>query len=64
MLSLVSFDLKGAYNGVFKDRLLQRLRARAILEPMVKWIDAFCSRRTASVVVNGEAAAQANLAGD
>jgi hypothetical protein len=28
VLSLVSFDVKGAYNGVFKERLLQRLRAR------------------------------------
>jgi len=27
VLSFVSFDVKGAYNGVFKDRLLQRLRA-------------------------------------
>ncbi|EED24124.1 hypothetical protein TSTA_075020, partial [Talaromyces stipitatus ATCC 10500] len=27
---LVSFDVKGAYNGVFKERLLQRLKARGI----------------------------------
>jgi hypothetical protein len=27
---LVSFDVKGAYNGVYKDRLLQRLAARGI----------------------------------
>lgn len=30
VISLISFDLKGAYNGVFKDRLLQRLEARGI----------------------------------
>ena len=30
VLSLVSFDVKGAYNGVHKDRLLQRLQAREI----------------------------------
>ncbi|EAQ82922.1 hypothetical protein CHGG_10740 [Chaetomium globosum CBS 148.51] len=53
VLSLVSFDVKGAYNGVFKDRLLQRLKARGIPESLVKWIDAFCSKRTATIAVNG-----------
>lgn len=52
-VSLVSFDVKGAYNGVFKDRLLQRLAARGIPRRMVKWIDAFCSDRSASIMVNG-----------
>jgi ribonuclease HI len=53
VLSLISFDVKGAYNGVFKDRLLQRLKARGIPESLVRWIDAFCSRRTATIAVNG-----------
>ncbi|EAQ91505.1 hypothetical protein CHGG_03440 [Chaetomium globosum CBS 148.51] len=53
VLSLISFDVKGAYNGVFKDRLLQRLKARGIPESLVKWIDAFCSKRTATIAVNG-----------
>jgi len=53
VLSLISFDVKGAYNGVFKDRLLQRLRARGIPDPLIRWIDAFCSRRTATIAVNG-----------
>jgi hypothetical protein len=52
-MSLVSFDVKGAYNGVYKDRLLQRLAARGIPSDLVNWIDAFCSRRTATIVVNG-----------
>ena len=43
VLSLVSFDVKGAYNGVHKDRLLQRLQAREIPQLYVNWIDAFCS---------------------
>jgi hypothetical protein len=30
VLSLISFDVKGAYNGVYKERLLQRLQARGI----------------------------------
>jgi hypothetical protein len=50
---LVSFDVKGAYNGVFKDRLLQRLKARGIPKKLVRWIDAFCSNRTATITVNG-----------
>ncbi|XP_044720168.1 endonuclease-reverse transcriptase domain-containing protein [Hirsutella rhossiliensis] len=30
VLSLISFDVKGAYNGVCKDRLLERMKARGI----------------------------------
>ena len=55
VVSLVSFDVKGAYNGVYKDRLLQRLQARGIPSDLVKWVDAFCSERTATIVVNGQA---------
>ena len=54
VVSLVSFDVKGAYNGVNKDRLLQRLQARGIPMDLMKWIDAFCSGRTATIVVNGQ----------
>ena len=32
VFSLVSFNIKGAYNGVFALRLIQRLRARRIPE--------------------------------
>jgi Reverse transcriptase (RNA-dependent DNA polymerase)/Endonuclease-reverse transcriptase len=53
VVSLISFDVKGAYNGVFKDRLLQRLGARGIPQQLVRWIDSFCSERTASITVNG-----------
>jgi hypothetical protein len=53
VLSRISFDVKGAYNGVFKDRLLQRLAARSIPKVLLKWIDAFCSDRPATIVVDG-----------
>ncbi|KJZ68743.1 hypothetical protein HIM_11863 [Hirsutella minnesotensis 3608] len=53
VLSLISFDVKGVYNGVCKERLLDRMRARGIPDRLVVWMDAFCSERTASVVVNG-----------
>ncbi|KID81061.1 Endonuclease/exonuclease/phosphatase [Metarhizium guizhouense ARSEF 977] len=61
VLSLVSFDVKGAYNGVFKERLLQRLAARGLPDELVRWVDAFCSGRTASIVVNGYCSSQRPL---
>lgn len=53
VLSLVSFDVKGAYNGVHKERLLQRMRARGMPDRLIRWLDAFCSDRTATMAVNG-----------
>jgi hypothetical protein len=61
VLSLVSFDVKGAYNGVYKERLLQRLTARGIPPELVRWIDAFCSDRTATILVNGHVSEQQQL---
>jgi hypothetical protein len=54
VVSLVSFNVKGAYNGVYKDRLLQRLTARGIPLQVVNWVNAFYSGRTATIVVNGQ----------
>ena len=54
-VSLISFDVKGAYNGVCKERLLQRMKARGIPERLLRWVEAFCSQRTASIQVNGQA---------
>ena len=62
VLSLVSFDVKGAYNGVIRSVLLRRLRARQIPEELVKWIDAFCTDHQASMVVNGVASKVYDLA--
>ncbi|KAH7460569.1 hypothetical protein FOMA001_g19559 [Fusarium oxysporum f. sp. matthiolae] len=61
VVSLVSFDVKGAYNGVFKDRLLQRLEARGIPKGLIRWIDAFCSYRAATITVNGYTSALREL---
>lgn len=61
VFSLVSFDVAGAYNGVFKERLLQRLRARGMPDIIIKWINAFCSRRTATIIVNGLPSGQQDL---
>ncbi|KJZ69202.1 hypothetical protein HIM_11402 [Hirsutella minnesotensis 3608] len=61
VLSLISFDVKGAYNGVCKDRLLERMKARGIPAELVRWVDAFCSGRKASLVVNGYTSEQREL---
>jgi hypothetical protein len=61
VVSLISFDVKGAYNGVYKDRLIQRLRARGIPTELTRWIDAFCSDRTASVMINKQDIPRQNL---
>jgi len=53
-LSLVSFDVKGAYNNVAKEPELHRLRKRRIPEKLAKWIYSFCTARKASVLVNGK----------
>jgi len=53
VLSLVSFDVKGAYNGVNIDVLAKRIKKRGIPNALVEWIIGFCSQRKASVVVNG-----------
>lgn len=54
VLSLISFDVKGAYNGVCKERLLQRMKARGIPKGLLRWIEAFCSDRTANIQINGQ----------
>ena len=61
IVSLISFDVKGAYNGVCKERLVQRMRARGIPEELCRWTEAFCSDRTASIQVNGHAAERRDL---
>ncbi|KDN71873.1 hypothetical protein CSUB01_09606 [Colletotrichum sublineola] len=54
VLSLVSFDVKGAYNGVCKERLIQRMKARGIPDDLLRWVSAFCSDRTATIQINGQ----------
>jgi hypothetical protein len=54
ILSLISFDVKRAYNRVYKERLIQRMKARGMPEKILRWIEAFCSDRTATIQVNGQ----------
>jgi hypothetical protein len=53
ILTLVSFDVKGAFNGVHSKVLEGRLAARRVPLPVVDWIGDFCSGRRAQVVVGG-----------
>lgn len=57
VLSLITFDVKGALNGVAIDVLLDRLRKRRIPEQMVIWVKSFCENRKATITVNGETSA-------
>ena len=47
----MSFNVKGAFNGVYSKVLEERLAARRVLRSVVEWIGNFCSRRQAQVVV-------------
>jgi hypothetical protein len=51
VLSLVSFDVQGAFNGMHPSVLAERLRERRIPGDLVAWIESFCNGRKASVVV-------------
>jgi reverse transcriptase-like protein len=62
VLSLVSFDLKGAYNGINTEVLIRRLRERRIPTILINWIASFCQERKASVVVNRVVSQVENLA--
>jgi hypothetical protein len=53
VLSLVSYDVKGAYNGVSKEVLVRALSAKGIPENTARWIKSFCSDRKATMMVNG-----------
>ena len=53
VLSLVTFDVKSAFNGVAPDVLINRLREYRISELFVCWIEDFMQNSKASVVING-----------
>jgi ribonuclease HI len=61
ILSLISFDVKGAYNGVCKERLIQRMKARGMPEKILRWTEAFCSDRTATIQINGQSSETRDL---
>ena len=52
-LSLVSFDVKGAYNNMATEPETRRLRQRQIPETIVRWVQDFCTERQACILING-----------
>ncbi|KAM4055410.1 reverse transcriptase (RNA-dependent DNA polymerase) [Hirsutella rhossiliensis] len=58
VLSLTSFDIKGAYNGVCKERVLERMKRGGYqIDWWIGWMRS-APGRTASVVVNGHTSEQ------
>jgi hypothetical protein len=51
VLSLISFDVKKAFNGVHSDVLEPQLAARQVPTSAIKWIRDFCNGRHAQVMV-------------
>lgn len=45
VLTLITFDVEGAFNGVNADILIPRLRERRVPEKLVAWIQSFCKDR-------------------
>jgi hypothetical protein len=52
ILSLVSFDVQGAFSGMHPTVLAKQLRERKIPGDLMAWIEDFCNGRKASVVVS------------
>ena len=52
VLSLISFNIKGVYNRVYKERLLQRLVVRGILLVLVRQINTFYLEYIVTILVN------------
>jgi hypothetical protein len=50
-LSLVSFDVQGAFNGVHSSVLSRRLLHRRVPGQIAAWVEDFCQHRQGSVVV-------------
>jgi len=51
ILSLVTFDVQGAFNGVHTKVLCRRLRHRLVPHDLIRWIRDFCSNRQGSIMV-------------
>jgi hypothetical protein len=52
VVSLVTFDVQGAFNGVNSSVLQERLLQRGILETLGSWIQDFCSNRSATITID------------
>lgn len=64
VLSLVTFDVQGAFNGVHRSVLCSRLRQAGIPEPLVRWVHSFCEDRAGKVIVGQYESAMRPIAHD
>ena len=61
--SLLTFDVKGAYDAVLPGRLVNRLRQQGWPACAVRWVRSFLTGRTAAVRLDATRAPPASLAG-
>ncbi|KAI9034741.1 reverse transcriptase, partial [Aspergillus affinis] len=52
--SLLTFDIKGAFDGVLAGRLVHRLRTQGWPDNLVRWIASFVTGRTVQIQLDGE----------
>jgi hypothetical protein len=51
--SLLTLDVKGAFDGVLPGRLIRRLREQGWPDCLVQWVSAFATNRSARIQLNG-----------
>ena len=47
--STLCIDVKGAFDNVYKERLLQTMRKMKLDQKMVRWVESFLTERRASL---------------
>lgn len=52
VLSLVTFDVQGAFNGVNQSILRERIKERRIPQTLCDWVSDFCSNRSATIAID------------
>lgn len=62
VLSLVTFDVQGAYNGVDIRALSIRLWERRIPQLLINWVESFCAERRAHITFDGFSSDTAQIA--
>lgn len=50
---IVTVDVKGAFDGILRNRLLYRLRTQGWPTNLIKWVDSFLLNRTAKIRLDG-----------
>ena len=53
VVGIVTADVKGAFDGVLRGRLVSRLREQGWPENVLRWVNSFCSDRSACIRLDG-----------